>query len=522
MILRNYQQSIFDQVVASESNDLIQLDTGAGKTPIIAKLAEYYGEAIIVCHRNILIKQASEKLSMCGLPHRIIASNTTKRISANNSIDKIGAHCIDPNAEIELVSIDTINNQIKSGNLSVNLNAKILLIDEAHHLADDNKWAALAAELGIRCVGFTATPIRGDGFPMLEQYGGYFARIVQAEGYGVNATERLISEGYLAKYSAYYAHGYKGKSDYKQIYLGCSALYAYDEYAEGRQAICIEPRIVNACETVLLFKRFGVNAEVIHSGLPQYEIERILQAFEAKHIKVLVAVDMINEGFDVPDADVLIISRVVKSFGLYRQLCGRVLRPRDGKHALILDLNGESIATHGLPSDPIDWTKRQGQVRRRDLTICKACNAFIKATLDACPECGEEIDIKKRGDGGNPALEKYFFDADMVIRQRKRLADQEQEKLKKEEELRQKEMAKKRYFDFTVFFGYGVVARRCEHFYKVLDKVLREKLEPYDYNMFFNKNHSKMGELSFYAGVIDANFDKEQEKQCMRLYEARK
>ncbi|WP_350542013.1 helicase-related protein, partial [Psychrobacter sp. CAL495-MNA-CIBAN-0180] len=87
-----------------------------------------------------------------------------------------------------------------------------------------------------------------------------------------------------------------------------------------------------------------ISAEVIHSQIPQYEIERILQAFESKQIKVLVAVDMINEGFDVPDADVLILSRVVASFGLYRQLCGRVLRPRKGKHALILDLNGDSIA----------------------------------------------------------------------------------------------------------------------------------------------------------------------------------
>ncbi|EGP03002.1 helicase family protein, partial [Pasteurella multocida subsp. multocida str. Anand1_goat] len=73
MKLRNYQESIFQQLISSCTNDLVQLDTGAGKTPIIAKLAEHYKQVVIVCHRNVLVKQASEKLAAFGLTHRIMA-----------------------------------------------------------------------------------------------------------------------------------------------------------------------------------------------------------------------------------------------------------------------------------------------------------------------------------------------------------------------------------------------------------------------------------------------------------------
>lgn len=524
MILRPYQNSLFNQIVSSNTDDLVQLDTGAGKTPIIAKLAEHYQQAIIVCHRNILIKQASEKLAMCGLHHRIIASKVTKKIAANNNIAKVGKHFINPRSTIELVSIDTINSQLKNGKLLINQNAKIMLVDEAHHLADDNKWSSLAAAVGVRCVGFTATPIRGDGFPMIAQYGGFFERIIQADGYQVNATERLISEGYLAEYSAYLAkasyHMDKGGSDGKRLYIGSTSVSAYQQYAQGLQTICIEPRIINASETAEHFKKAGISAEVIHSQIPQYEIERILQAFESKQIKVLVAVDMINEGFDVPDADVLILSRIVASFGLYRQLCGRVLRPRKGKHALILDLNGDSIAKHGLPSDAINWTKRQGQIKRKNLTACDDCGLFFKAILTACPSCGAEHEIKLRGENTCSTIEKHLFDASMILRERQKIREAEARILQEEETKKEQEEMAITYFEYRATFSSGILGRRCKHFYDTLQLELKKILNPADFNAFFKRYNNRMGNVNFYTKAINASFDNNKTDQCKRLYEA--
>ena len=66
MILRDYQQSIYDQVVSNTTDDLFQLDTGAGKTPIITKLAQRK-TTVCVAHRNMLIEQISQTLTNHGI-----------------------------------------------------------------------------------------------------------------------------------------------------------------------------------------------------------------------------------------------------------------------------------------------------------------------------------------------------------------------------------------------------------------------------------------------------------------------
>lgn len=45
MKLRLYQKNLLDKLLASKSDNLVQLDTGAGKTPIIAALASQCGKA---------------------------------------------------------------------------------------------------------------------------------------------------------------------------------------------------------------------------------------------------------------------------------------------------------------------------------------------------------------------------------------------------------------------------------------------------------------------------------------------
>lgn len=170
---------------------------------------------------------------------------------------------------------------------------------------------------------------------------------------------------------------YKKKE--QELYVAMSPLGAYLNYGKDKQAIVIVPRILNANEEVELMRKHGVSAEVIHSELPQYEIQRILDFFENKKIKVLVAVDMISEGFDVPDADILILKRKIRSFGLYRQVCGRVLRPRAGKMAKIIDLTGYNIAKHGLPSDPIDWENVKEKARmRKPFVFCEVLRSYIQ------------------------------------------------------------------------------------------------------------------------------------------------
>ena len=68
------------------------------------------------------------------------------------------------------------------------------------------------------------------------------------------------------------------------------------------------------------------------------ERTRALAGFRTGECPVLVSSQVLEEGFDVPDADLAIVVGGSGSPRRYVQRVGRVLRPRDGKHALIYEL----------------------------------------------------------------------------------------------------------------------------------------------------------------------------------------
>lgn len=517
MELRAYQKSIYEQVVNSDDNLLVQLDTGAGKTPIIAKVAKHYVNAVIVCHRNILVKQASEKLAMCGIEHRIIAGREIKKISAVNNLIKTGRHHVNPRAHIVVLSIDTFISRYKREDNVLRDDIKIVLIDEAHHFAEDNKWDTLKEVAQCRCVGFTATPVRGDGQPLIKVAGGFFDRIVQAEGYEENGTERFIEEGYLSQYSAYYAKCEKRKSNQKQVALADKAVNAYIKFGSGKQALVVHPRILNAEWSCAEFKEAGISAAVIHSGIPQYEIDEVLAQFAQKNIKVLIAVDMVNEGFDVPDCEILILARRVASFGLYRQLCGRVLRPAKNKHALIVDLNGDSIAQHGLPSDPVDWNQRQGVKRRLFLTCCTSCGFYFKPSVNKCPKCAESQRADGRGLTGH--LEEYFFTADMVRAARNRIRRNEAEEMRQDLVQKELERHQNSYLEFSNAFTDDLVGSQLSLMFDALKAELKQELTCTDYNNFFIKNHNESKRVEFYSSASSKIWKSDTKKAVLTIYE---
>jgi len=87
---------------------------------------------------------------------------------------------------------------------------------------------------------------------------------------------------------------------------------------------------------------------------------------------VLVACAVIDEGLDVPEATVLQVTRPTASLRLWKQLCGRVLRPAEGKaHAILLD-HTDNWRRLPLPDARIEWElnpERQAQAERRQLEV---------------------------------------------------------------------------------------------------------------------------------------------------------
>ena len=109
-------------------------------------------------------------------------------------------------------------------------------------------------------------------------------------------------------------------------------------------------------------------------------------------MQVLVTVDVVSEGFDIPAASCAILLRPTQSLGLYLQQVGRVLRPALGKdHALVLDHVG-NVHRHGFPDDHREWSLAEGARRATgtaapSVRTCPECYAAFKPQ-PICPCCG--------------------------------------------------------------------------------------------------------------------------------------
>lgn len=425
MELRAYQTDILRQLTAGCGNDLVQLDTGAGKTPIEAALAAHYKHVMLLAHRNILIVQMSEKLARFGLPHDTISTEHTRRrcIAAHR---RIGASHIERGHAHRLaVSVDSLLAAEKRGRLHVDRDAAwVIVIDEAHHVLPDNKWGRLGELFpAARFIGFTATPARMDGESLHVSRGGLFERLVQAEDLREGSVGTLISAGYLSDFHVWAPPYPPLRSPFlDELGITGDPVKFYCERFRRRKACMFCPSIKNSQEFVEEFRAAGVPAAHIGSDQTAVHNAHLLDAFSVGDIHVLTNVDMVSEGFDLPDIDVLILARRTGSFPAFRQWCGRALRPAAGKKlAHIVDHCG-NVAEHGMPDDPVAWdieTPPRGLGVLKQMP-CPECGLYFPLRLHACPACGMENPLLTRKEIGGFYLKLWRqFDYPILERARR-------------------------------------------------------------------------------------------------------
>lgn len=441
--LRSYQTDIGSQVLSESRNVLAQADTGAGKTHIISHIVNALDLVIVVAHRNLLIRQASQKLAEWRISHATICSEHTRRMCILEHRRTVGKDFIDPAATKFVSSIDRLLSLHRRGllGLDTSLPWKII-VDEAHHMIDENKWGKLCQIFpNAQIIGFTATPCRADGQSLARGNGGVFDALVQADELRVDSVRKLISWGYLSDFRVFsipsafdtattLVVGRNGEyTDASQlgIYDGDgyafagSALTQYKRLAAGKQAVVFCVGIKNAEQVAESFRARGYSAACISSAMSQVETSRIFDLFRQRVIQILCHVDMIGEGVDVPAIECLILLRKTASIVNWRQWCGRTLRVEDGKDtAIIIDHCG-NVLEHGMPDRHIAWDlHRPPPQAKSNLIVCEGCYTPFKAWLSACPECGRESGYR-RGSGTTLHGVRYI-DVDLVEHKRQQLA----------------------------------------------------------------------------------------------------
>jgi DNA repair protein RadD len=386
MQLRSYQQRAIDDLRNAYRfgyrAPLLCLPTGGGKTCVFAAIAKQAADrgrrVLILVHRRELIKQASSKLQWIGVHHGLIAAG------------------IEPSeAPVQVASVQTIARRLSR----IDWQPDLIIIDEAHHATAGQWERTLQHWPSAYRLGVTATPCRLDGRGLRSAFdhlvlGPSVAELIDA---GFLSHSRIYAPPVVADLSGIrtragdYANDQVAAAMDRPTVTG-DAIAHYQRLAAGQQAIAFCCNVAHAESVCAAFQAAGIAAQLLLGNT--VDRDQVVQQFGAGAIQVLVTVDVVSEGFDVPAASVAILLRPTKSLGLYLQQVGRVLRPALGKQAaLILDHVG-NVTRHGFPDDHRDWTLDEG-IRRTagtaapSVRTCPECYAAFKPQPQ-CPVCGAQ------------------------------------------------------------------------------------------------------------------------------------
>ena len=282
----------------------------------------------------------------------------------------------------------------------------LIITDENHHCLAASYQKIYEAFPAARCVGVTATPCRLNG--------GGLGDVNDALVEGVTA-RWLIENHYLAPY-LYYAPsvadltGLKiNRGEYKAadserklatVTVFGDVIRHYKELAPGKQAICYCSTISHSEQMAAAFRKAGIEAAHIDGTTPAAERSRIVESFRRGATDILCNVDLISEGFDVPDCSCAILLRPTKSLTLFIQQSMRCMRYREGKTAVIIDHVG-NYTRFGMPDDDREWSLEgakagRDKVKAVDIKICPHCFAVMRPGTMICPVCGMSLPKQKR------------------------------------------------------------------------------------------------------------------------------
>lgn len=380
MELRPYQQAMVAEarqaLASGHRRVMLQLPTGGGKTVVfcaITQAAVARGRRVLILvHRRELVVQTRAKLAQFGLH----------------------SDAITPRGTITGQPVAVAMVQTLAKRPAQQTGWDLVIVDEAHH-ALASTWANVLDPMPCRVLGFSATPCRLDGRPLGHQ----FDHMVQGPTVAQLIEARALSDfRYLALPPLFNSKGVrKVGGDYSraaiaaQVDRRCADVVStWRRHASDRRTIVFVPSVKVAENLV---EQFGGCAALVEAKLARADRDAVLQRFASGALQVLISVDLVSEGFDVPACDCVLLARPTDSLVVFLQQVGRALRP-SSRPALILDCVG-NVHRHGLPDAERCWSlsasARDDDARKVEpISTCERClSVWNRQTHGrACPHCG--------------------------------------------------------------------------------------------------------------------------------------
>jgi superfamily II DNA or RNA helicase len=351
VIPRPYQQEVLDQLVSEREihghwRNLVVMATGTGKTIVAGldfrRLVESgkVKSLLFVAHRKEILEQS------------IVTFRTIMRDGS------FGQLLVDGNRPSDWTHVFGSVQSMK------NLDTEkfkpdafdMIIVDEFHHAAASTYEALLNYYKPKVLLGLTATPERTDGQSILH----WFENGISAELRLWEAIDRQILSPFqyfgihdnvdleAAGISWRRGFGYD-TSELSNVYTGNDARVALvleqmDHYVDDLRELkaigfCVS--IEHAEYMARKFNEAGIRASAVTSSVSSDDRRAILTNFRNGSVKVIFAVDIFNEGVDIPDVNTLLMLRPTESATIFIQQLGRGLRKSDKKNCLtVLDFVG--------------------------------------------------------------------------------------------------------------------------------------------------------------------------------------
>jgi len=296
---------------------LVVLATGLGKTWLSAFDSKGFRRVLFVAHRDEILGQALANYRVIR-PHDSLGRYT-------------GAEKV-PTAAVLFASIQTLSRQVHLDRFGRE-QFDYIVVDEFHH-AEARTYRRLIDYFRPKfLLGLTATPERTDGADLLALCDNNLV-------YRCDLTEG-IRRGLLCPFRYF---GVPDTVDYrnipwrnkkfdeneltKAVATQVRAANALDQYRKragrGTLAFCVSQRHADFMAEYLT--EHGVSAKAVHAGSTSAPRAESLEELQDGTLSVLCAVDIFNEGVDVPALDTVMMLRPTESRIVWLQQFGRGLR----------------------------------------------------------------------------------------------------------------------------------------------------------------------------------------------------
>lgn len=383
--LKQHQQEALDALQAMrdrhETIALLYHATGTGKTVTAVMDAKRCGgRTLFLAHTQELVNQAADTFR-----------NLWPEVTVGRYMESIK----EPEAHVVCGSVQSVALHLEDFREDA---FSYLIVDEAHHAAADTYQKILAYFHPAFTLGLTATPERtDDNRAILDIFKNTAHKLDIRTAVEIGELVPIrcirIHTNIDLTRVRFNSVQYNIRDLESKIYVPERNQLIVDtwlQYVRDKRTVVFCASVRHAEQIAELFRQAGVSAAAVSGGMKPAERREFQDRFVRREILVLCACDLLNEGWDCPEIEVLFMARPTMSRVLYTQQLGRGMRLFPGKESLMVFDFVDNASQYNMPQSLHRLFKLK-EYRPGQLAVAPGAQKTAEAALYAKGEKPEAL-----------------------------------------------------------------------------------------------------------------------------------